>query len=114
MNALSAASGLRCVQEDDVVDPVLDARAISDGFAALRLPRQRSLGLFTGDLHRGPTHVAYMRKCKESRKIAAERDRARDAKRALEGTWNLQRLREGDKVGDCDDTMHPNHWSNMC
>ena len=88
---------------DDGVFAVLAALGPADydaenSAAAPARGYQRTKGVWTGALRRGEPKAQYMRECRD--KLIEQRKTAKKeaAKAALEGAWNQERHRQGDKV----------------
>ena len=88
---------------DDGVSAVLAALSPADydDICSVATPArgyQRTKGVWTGALRRGEQKAQYMRECRD--KLIEQRETAKmeAAKAALEGAWNQERHRQGDKV----------------
>lgn len=94
----------------DLEDRAPDHGGLQQDLRALRVQEPaRPLG-FDGERYRSGAHIAYARACKRARTAEREQEGQREAHSALTAAWNSERLREGDKVGPGEQTLHPNQW----
>jgi len=62
--------------------------------------RQKSAGVFTGEMNRSDSHIMYVNKCKSVARLERKLAQATQSQQSLVGVWDSQRLRHGDKIAD--------------
>jgi hypothetical protein len=109
-----------CVHTNEEVANAVDPQQarFDDGIRLLQdfFPARRRVELrtFCDDLYQSRPHMMYLHKCKKTKSLERKLQQQNDEHAPLEGAWNTDRLRQGDRVGETpadEQGAHPNQWT---